>query len=95
VQCKIEDDSAARTLEGLVPDGSLTNGGDAKAKRVLGHIDDLVRSVTDSPKYFGAVAGDYADAINIPAATKFIDDATHLRVVNTNRILLIFGLRTK
>ncbi|MCG8418946.1 MAG: hypothetical protein MJE77_13495 [Proteobacteria bacterium] len=53
----------ARSLEGMVPDGSLTNGGYAKVKRVLGHIDDLVQSVTDSPQYFGEVAGEYAEAI--------------------------------
>lgn len=53
----------ARTLEGQVPDGSLTNGGYAQVKRVLGHIDDLVRSVTDAPLYFGSVAGEYAAAI--------------------------------
>ena len=53
----------ARSLEGMVPDGSLTNGGYAKAKRAVGHIDDLLQSVTDAPRYFGAVAGEYADAI--------------------------------
>ena len=53
----------ARALEGTVPDGSLTNGLYAKSKRVLGHIDDLVQSVTDSPECFGAVAGEYVEAI--------------------------------
>lgn len=53
----------ARCLEGVVPDGSLTNGGYAKVKRVLGHIEDLVQSVTDSPQYFGEVAAEYAEAI--------------------------------
>jgi hypothetical protein len=53
----------ARALEGVVPDGSLTGGAVAKARRVLGHIDDLMQSVTDSPKYFGVVAGDYADVV--------------------------------
>lgn len=53
----------ARALEGTVPDGSLTNGLYAKTQRVLGHIDDLVQSVTDAPQYFGAVAGEYAEAI--------------------------------
>lgn len=53
----------ARSLEGQVPDGSLTGGMHARARRVLGHIDDLVQSVTDSPRHFGAVAGEYADAI--------------------------------
>jgi hypothetical protein len=55
----------ARALEGVVPDGSLTGGLHAKARRVLGHIDDLVQSATDSPQYFGAVAGEYADAIKV------------------------------
>jgi hypothetical protein len=53
----------ARAREGKVPDGSLTGGLHAKAQRVLGHIDDIVQSVTDSPRYSGAVAGEYADAI--------------------------------
>jgi hypothetical protein len=53
----------ARALEGKVPDGSLTGGLYAKTQRVLGHIDDLVQSVTSSPRYFGAVAGEYAEAI--------------------------------
>ncbi|HWN71613.1 MAG TPA: hypothetical protein VNM90_28445 [Haliangium sp.] len=53
----------ARALEGTVPDGSLTDGLYAKTQRVFAHIDDLLESVTDSPQYFGAVAGEYADAI--------------------------------
>jgi hypothetical protein len=53
----------AHALEGQVPDGSLTNGLYGRAKRVLGHIDDIVQSVTDSPRHFGAVAGEYAEAI--------------------------------
>ena len=53
----------AQALEGKVPDGSLTGGLHARARRALGHIDDLVQSVTGSPRYFGAVAGEYADAI--------------------------------
>lgn len=53
----------ARALEGKVPDGSLTNGLYAKAKRVIGHLEDIVQSVTDSPRYFGDVAGEYAEAI--------------------------------
>ncbi len=53
----------ARALEGKVPEGSLTNGLYAKTKRVLGHIDDLVQSVTDSPRHSGAIAGEYAEAI--------------------------------
>lgn len=53
----------ARALEGKVPDGSLTGGLYAKTQRGFGHIEDLVQSVTDSPQSFGAVAGEYADAI--------------------------------
>jgi hypothetical protein len=53
----------ARALEGQVPDGSLTGGLYAKSKRALGHIDDLVQSVTGAPRHFGAVAGEYAEAI--------------------------------
>lgn len=53
----------ARSLEGKVPDGSLSNGMYAKAKRVLGHLEDILASVTESPKHFGAVAGEYAQAI--------------------------------
>ncbi|MCG8420818.1 MAG: hypothetical protein MJE77_23095 [Proteobacteria bacterium] len=53
----------ARSLESIVPDGSLTNGGYAKVKRVLGHIEDLVQSVTESPQHIDAVAGEYAEAI--------------------------------
>jgi hypothetical protein len=58
----------ARALEGKVPDGSLTGGLHARARQALGHIDDLVQSVTDSPRHFGAVAGKYAVAIkdNLP-----------------------------
>ncbi|HWN66612.1 MAG TPA: RNase A-like domain-containing protein [Haliangium sp.] len=53
----------ARALEGKVPDGSLTGGLDARTRRVLGHIDDIVQSVTGAPQYFSAVAGEYAEAI--------------------------------
>jgi hypothetical protein len=53
----------ARSLEGVVPDGSLTNGTYAKVKRFAGHIEDILRSVTESPAHLGAVAGEYAQAI--------------------------------
>jgi hypothetical protein len=53
----------ARALEGQVPDGSLTNGAYAGARRALHHLDDILASVTDSPRYFGTVAGEYATAI--------------------------------
>jgi hypothetical protein len=35
----------------------------AKAKRFVGHIEDLVKSVTESPSHFTDVAGEYAQAI--------------------------------
>jgi hypothetical protein len=53
----------ARSLEGVVPDGSLTNGGYAKVKRFAGHLEDILRSVTESPDHLSAVAGEYAQAI--------------------------------
>jgi hypothetical protein len=53
----------ARALENVVPAGSLTGGAVAKAKRLVGHIEDLVKSVTESPNHFGEVAGEYAQAI--------------------------------
>jgi hypothetical protein len=53
----------AKALEGLVPSGSRTGGLSAKASRVLGHLEDILKSVTDSPKHFGAVVGEVAEAI--------------------------------
>ncbi len=53
----------ARALASTVPDGSLTGGGYAGAKASLAHIEDLLTSVTESPAYFDAVAGEYAEAI--------------------------------
>lgn len=53
----------ARALEAVVPDGSLTNGAVAKAKRFVGHIEDILKSVTTSPHHLGEVAGEYAQAI--------------------------------
>jgi hypothetical protein len=53
----------ARAVEGVVPDGSLTNGAVAKVKRFLGHIEDIMLSVIDSPNHLGEVAGEYAQAI--------------------------------
>jgi hypothetical protein len=53
----------ARSLEGLVPSGSLTGGAVAKGKRFVGHIEDILRSVTESRHHFGEVAGEYAQAI--------------------------------
>lgn len=53
----------ARSLQGLVPSGSLTGGAVAKARRFVGHIEDILRSVTESRHHFGEVAGEYAQAI--------------------------------
>lgn len=53
----------AAALESLVPDGSLTNGAVAGARRVLGHIEDILASVTESPQYAAEVAGEYLEAI--------------------------------
>lgn len=53
----------ARSLEGEVPDGSLSNGGYAKVKRFAGHITDILQSVTQSPRFFPEVAGELARAI--------------------------------
>lgn len=53
----------AHALEGIVPDGSLTNGAYAKVKRFVQHIEDIVQSVTESRNHFGEVAGEYAQAI--------------------------------
>lgn len=53
----------ARALEAVVPDGSLTNGTVAKAKRFVGHLDDILASVTRSPGHLDDVAGEYAQAI--------------------------------
>ncbi|WP_434419152.1 eCIS core domain-containing protein [Nannocystis pusilla] len=46
-----------------VPDGSFSNGLVAKTRRALGHVQDIVQSVTDSPRHLGSVAGEYVDAI--------------------------------
>jgi hypothetical protein len=53
----------AKALEGVVPDGSLTNGVYAKVKRFVQHVIDIIKSVTGSPQFFGEVAGEYAQAI--------------------------------
>jgi hypothetical protein len=53
----------AHALEGVVPDGSLTNGVYAKVKRFVQHVVDIIKSVTQSPHYFGEVAGEYAQII--------------------------------
>lgn len=53
----------AHAVEGVVPDGSLTNGAYAKVKRFVQHVIDIIKSVTQAPHYFGEVAGEYARAI--------------------------------
>lgn len=53
----------AQALEGVVPDGSLTNGVYAKVKRFAQHILDIIRSVDRSPQFLDEVAGEYAQAI--------------------------------
>jgi len=53
----------AKALEGVVPDGSLTGGAVAKVKRFAGHLEDILKSVTESRHHFGEVAGEYAQAI--------------------------------
>lgn len=53
----------ARSVEGDVPDGSLSNGLFAKAKRFAAHLEDILTSVTQSPQFLGEVAGDFAQAI--------------------------------
>ena len=53
----------AKSLEGIVPSGSLTGGAVAKAKRFAGHVKDILHSVTESRRYLGEVAGDYAQVI--------------------------------
>ncbi|HEY0192103.1 MAG TPA: hypothetical protein VGC42_13375, partial [Kofleriaceae bacterium] len=53
----------AHALEGAVPDGSLSNGAYAKARRVTQHIVDIIKNVTQSPHVFADVAGEYAQAI--------------------------------
>jgi hypothetical protein len=58
----------ARTLEGEIPDGSLTNGAVAKVKRFAGHLEDLLASVTASPEYLDEVAGEFAQSIRMHLA---------------------------
>lgn len=59
----------AQALERIVPDGSLTGGAVAGARRVFGHLEDILASVTESPQFLAEVAGEYLQAIldNLPA----------------------------
>ena len=53
----------ARTLEDIVPSGSLTGGAVAKARRFARRIEDILDSIADSPDYAEEVAGEYWRAI--------------------------------
>jgi len=52
-----------RRLKASSPTVSLTGGAVAKAKRFVAHLEDILRSVTESRHHFGEVAGEYAQAI--------------------------------
>jgi hypothetical protein len=53
----------AKALESVVPSGSLTGGAVAKVKRFIGHLEDILRSVTESRHHLDEVGGEYAQAI--------------------------------
>ncbi len=53
----------AKALQSVVPSGSLTGGAVAKVKRFVGHIEDILRSVTESRHHLDEVAGEYAQTI--------------------------------
>lgn len=53
----------ARTLEDIVPSGSLTGGAVAKARRFLRRIEDILDSIAESRHHVDEVAGEYLDAI--------------------------------
>lgn len=53
----------ALTLSNLVPDGSLTGGAVASARRFARHLEDILAAVNQSPGHVGEVAGEYAQAI--------------------------------
>lgn len=54
----------ARTLEGIVPSGSLTGGAVAKARRFARRIEDILDSIAESRNHLDEVAGEYAQAIH-------------------------------
>ena len=58
----------ARAVEGVIPSGSLTGGGVAKAKRFAGHVEDLVASITEFPQHVREIGGEYGQAIHDHAA---------------------------
>jgi hypothetical protein len=53
----------AKALESVVPSGSLTGGAVAQARRFVGHLEDILHSVTESRHHFGEVAGEFAQVI--------------------------------
>lgn len=53
----------ARTLEGFIPDGSLTNGAYGQVKQALAHVQDIIASVTRAPEVAAEVAGEYWEVI--------------------------------
>jgi len=59
----------AKALQSVVPSGSLTGGAVAKVKRFVGHIEDILRSVSESRHHLHEVAGEYAQAIRDHEAT--------------------------
>jgi hypothetical protein len=53
----------AKTLENIVPSGSLTGGAVAKARRFAGHLQDILQSITESRNHYSEVVGEFAQAI--------------------------------
>lgn len=53
----------ARTLEDIVPSGSLTGGLVAKARRLLRRIEDILESIAESRHHLGEVAEEVGQAI--------------------------------
>ena len=51
----------AKALESVVPSGSLTGGAVAKVKRFMGHLEDILRSVTESASHLDEVAGEFKE----------------------------------
>jgi hypothetical protein len=58
----------ANTLSGKVPSGSITGGAVAQAKTATRHLDDILSSIKESPKYLGKIGAEYKNAIldNLP-----------------------------
>jgi hypothetical protein len=53
----------ARTLEDIVPSGSLIGGADDKARRFLRRIEDILASTAESRHHLGEVGEEYLQAI--------------------------------